>query len=155
MNEVFRKLQFNGEERIYVRGAPAEFKPHLEQMRAVTKVSTSPTCKRQYGFAIFFVKSCAEIARLADKAAGKLDGDGVLWFAYPKKSSKRYSSDIGRDDGWIPLGDHGFEGVRQIAIDEDWSAIRFRQVDYIKSLKRDPRRALTSKGKRRAKKGRA
>jgi hypothetical protein len=49
MSELFRKLQFKDEDRIYVRGAPAEFKPHLEAMRAVTKVSTSPTCKKRYG----------------------------------------------------------------------------------------------------------
>jgi hypothetical protein len=27
----------------------------------------------------------------------------------------------------------GFDSVRQIAIDEDWSALRFRRVEYIKS----------------------
>ena len=29
------------------------------------------------------------------------------------------------------VGALGFEGVRMIAIDEDWSALRFRQVDQI------------------------
>jgi hypothetical protein len=27
----------------------------------------------------------------------------------------------------------GFDTVRQVAIDEDWSALRFRRVEYIKS----------------------
>ncbi len=39
---------------------------------------------------------------------------------------------------------------RQVAIDEDWSALRFRHVDFIKALKRDPKHAMSAKGKRRA-----
>jgi len=27
----------------------------------------------------------------------------------------------------------GFDSVRQVAIDEDWSALRFRRVEYIKT----------------------
>jgi hypothetical protein len=35
------------------------------------------------------------------------------------------------------------------AIDEDWSALRFRRVEHIKTLKRDPSRAATEQGKAR------
>ena len=35
-----------------------------------------------------------------------------------------------------------------IGIDEDWSALRLRHVDYIKSMKRDSKRALSVTGKR-------
>ncbi len=41
------------------------------------------------------------------------------------------------------MGAVGFEGVRQVAIDEDWSALRFRRVEYIKRMTRDPKRAMT------------
>jgi hypothetical protein len=56
----------------------------------------------------------------------------MLWFAYPKKSSVNYTCDFSRDTGWEILGRHGFEGVRMVAIDQDWSALRFRRVEYIK-----------------------
>jgi hypothetical protein len=59
--------------------------------------------------------------------------DGVIWFCYPKKSSKKYSSGIDRDHGWKVLNDSGFHGVRLIAVDTDWSALRFRNKKYIKS----------------------
>jgi hypothetical protein len=75
--------------------------------------------------------------------------DAVLWFAYPKKSSKRYKSDISRDEGWAPLGELGFEGVRQVAIDEDWSALRFRQAGYIKTMARNQRLAMSEEGRAR------
>ena len=52
----------------------------------------------------------------------KVKGDAGVWFAYPKQSSKRYTSTINRDSGWDSLGKAGFESVRMVAIDEDWSA---------------------------------
>jgi hypothetical protein len=45
------------------------------------------------------------------------------------------------------LGKLNFEGVMQVSIDEDWSALRFRHVDYIKTMKR--KKALSEKGKKR------
>ena len=38
-------------------------------------------------------------------------------------------------DGRV-LGDAGFEPVRMVAIDEDFSAVRFRRVEFIKTLTR-------------------
>ena len=150
MSHVFGKLQFKDQARIHVLGAPAEFKAELDEIRDKTEVATRSDSRQRYGFVMVFVKKCADIGKQASKAVARLDDDGLLWFAYPKKSSKRYDSDIGRDDSWQPLGDLGFEGVRQVAIDADWSALRFRHVDFIKALKRDPEHAMSAKGKRRA-----
>jgi hypothetical protein len=66
-------------------------------------------------------------------ALHNLMDDGVLWFCYPKKTSKKYSSDIDRDHGWKVLNDSGLYGIRMVAIDKDWSALRFRNKKYIKS----------------------
>ena len=63
-----------------------------------------------------------------------LMADGILWFCYPKKTSKKYKSDIDRDHGWEPLNDSGLHGIRLVAIDNDWSALRFRNKKYIKSI---------------------
>ena len=62
----------------------------------------------------------------------KAAGDAVLWFAYPKGTSKRYTCDFHRDEGWDVLRGSGFDSVRQVAIHEDWSALRFRRIEYIK-----------------------
>jgi hypothetical protein len=77
-------------------------------------------------------------------------GDAVVWFAYPKGSSKRYTSTINRDTGWDSLGAAGFEAVRMVAIDEDWSAVRFRRAEFIKSMQRDPEWAMSPVGKTKA-----
>ena len=149
MNEVFRKLQVGDHEPVWILRSPPEFQPHLDEIAETTRIVNRDAGKRRFGFALVFVKRCSEIADLAPRVVDRLENDGLLWFAYPKKSSSRYSADIGRDDSWQPLGDLGYEGVRQIAIDEDWSALRFRHVDHIKTLRRDPSRAMSRKGKRR------
>jgi len=61
----------------------------------------------------------------------KTDGDVVLWFAYPKGTSKLHSGQINRDTGWESLQPAGFETVRLVAIDADWSALRFRRTAYV------------------------
>ena len=75
----------------------------------------------------------------------KLDGDATLWICYPKGTSKKYTCDFNRDTGWTEVGKVGFEGVRAVAIDEDWSALRFRRVAFIKKMTRSF--AMTEEGK--------
>ena len=70
--------------------------------------------------------------------------------AYPKGTSKRFKSAINMDTSWTPLGEAGFESVRRVAIDEDWSAKRFRRVGFIKKMTRDMEWAMTSQGKKKA-----
>jgi hypothetical protein len=38
-----------------------------------------------------------------------------------------------RRTGWQALSDAGFRPVRQVAIDADWSALRFRRKEFVKS----------------------
>jgi hypothetical protein len=82
-------------------------------------------------YSVVFVSTAKEIAFHARKAAKALREDGVLWFAYPKKSGA-IATDISRDAGWTPLTSLGYRPVRQIAIDATWSALRFRKTEYVK-----------------------
>ena len=79
----------------------------------------------------------------------KLKGDGTVWFAYPKRGSKKYTSEISRDYGWEILGEFEFEAVRSVAVDQDWSAMRFRRVGFIKKMTRNSKFAMTQEGKKR------
>jgi hypothetical protein len=45
------------------------------------------------------------------------------------------------------MGKAGFEPVRMVAIDEDWSALRFRRVEFIKTMNRPEEVRLTRKKK--------
>ena len=52
------------------------------------------------------------------------------------KTSKRFKCDFSRDTDWAVLGERSFEPLRLVAIDEDWSALRFRRVEFIKTTTR-------------------
>jgi hypothetical protein len=89
-----------------------------------------------------------EVDAIAKTVALKAKGDAIVWFAYPKGISKKYQCEFNRDTGWAVLGAAGFEGVRMVAIDEDWSALRFRRVEFIKTMTRDKKRTMTKQGKK-------
>ena len=149
MTPLFRKLNLKDQQRITVVNAPESFETELAALGSVT-VGREVEAEELIGFALAFVTSQAEIDRLSRLLASRTPGDPVIWFAYPKQSSRRYSCDFNRDTGWTSLGEIGFEPVRQVAVDEDWSALRFRRIEHITRLARDPARAISADGKKRA-----
>ena len=101
-------------------------------------------------FILIFVTEEDEVVNYLKEVASKFVGDVVLWMCYPKKTSKKYKSNINRDSGWDVIGTYEMEGVRQVAIDEDWSALRFRKVAFIKTMKRKFK-TLSKSGEEKAK----
>ena len=84
--------------------------------------------------------------------SGDDPGSVPLTDGNPKGTSKKYQCTLNRDKGWEALGEAGFERVRQVAIDEDWTAIRFRRVEFIKTMTRRESFALTKQGKAKTRK---
>ena len=148
MTPLFNKLNWKGQSDIVVLNAPDGFQRELDALQGVT-VHRDTAGLDRVEFALAFVMTNAELQAAADAILPKARGDAVVWFAYPKGTSKRYKCEFNRDSGWAPLGAAGFEGVRQVAVDEDWSALRFRRVEFIKTMKRDARRAATEQGRAR------
>jgi hypothetical protein len=148
MTPLFNKLNWKGQSDIVVLNAPDGFDPELNALQGVT-VHRDEAALERVEFALAFVMTTAELQAAADAILPRAQGDAVVWFAYPKGTSRRYKCEFNRDSGSAPLGAAGFEGVRQVAIDEDWSALRFRRVEFIKTMKRDVSRAATEQGKAR------
>jgi hypothetical protein len=148
MTPLFNKLNLKGQTEIVVLNAPDSFERELDALAGVT-VHRDASALERVEFALAFVITTADLTAAADAVLPRAQGDAVVWFAYPKGTSKRYKCEFNRDSGWAPLGAGGFEGVRQVAIDEDWSALRFRRVEHIKTMKRDASRAATEQGKAR------
>ncbi len=146
MASVLKKLQLRDQDEILVLNAPDSFEPELAGLAGV-KVGRDAREVGNVDFALVFVTRKDQIDTLAPIVARKAPGDALVWFAYPKGSSKKYKSEINRDNGWQALGGEGFEPVRQVAIDEDWSALRFRRVEFIKTLTRRQDMALSEEGK--------
>lgn len=87
-------------------------------------------------FMLAFVQTEDEVKKYFFEMQALAPDDEQIWLAYPKGTSKRYKAKINRDSGWKYLGEFDYEGVRQIAINEDWSALRFRNTKYVKVMTR-------------------
>jgi hypothetical protein len=148
VSAVFKKLNLKDQSEIVVIGAPASFEPELASLQGVA-VRRSLDEVERVQFSLAFVTKQEQSDALAGPIAARIEGDAVVWFAYPKASSKRYTCDFNRDRGWDSLGAAGFEPVRQVAIDADWSALRFRRVEYIKKLTRSSLGAISEAGQQR------
>ncbi|HEV2700813.1 MAG TPA: hypothetical protein VGV09_04225 [Steroidobacteraceae bacterium] len=129
MTPLFKKLNLGTHTVVHVLNAPKSFEPELAALKTVTvKRSVSGASS----FAMAFVITQAELDAASRKLAAACSGDAILWMVYPKGTSKKYRCEFNRDSGWPVLGAAGFEPVRMVAVDEDWSALRFRRVEYIK-----------------------
>jgi hypothetical protein len=146
MATVFAKLNLKDHKKIVVLDSPSSFESELAALEGVEVIRELKKAK-QVTFSLAFVTTPDEIEGLAHKLALKAEGDAIVWFAYPKGTSKRYKSQIDRDNGWNVLGQEGFEPVRMVAIDEDWSAKRFRRASFIKNMTRPKSYRLTERGK--------
>jgi len=132
MATLFDKLQLKGHQAMLVLNAPASFEAELSQL-PVPHIHRSLEGLPEITFSLAFVTKQAEVDALAKKIAPRAKGDAAVWFAYPKGSSKKYKCDFNRDTGWAELKKAGLETVRSIAIDEDWTGLRFRRTEFIKS----------------------
>lgn len=142
MPGVFAKLNLKDHRQIVVLDSPATFEGELAALKGIDVIRNLKEVKG-VTFSLAFVTTQAQVDARAPAIARKAEGDAIVWFAYPKGSSKRYKSQINRDNGWKALGREGFEPVRMVAIDEDWSALRFRRVSFIKNLTRSKEHRLT------------
>ncbi len=152
LNPTIKKLQYKLQEDVLIVNAPEEFIGVLNDFKKTARVFTEVSGTKIFLFALIFVKTEADVKKTAKKYIKLLAPDAVSWMAYPKKTSKKYSSDITRDSGWEALGELGYEGVSMVSIDNDWSAFRFRKSDYIKTMNRRHEMTISKKGKERTKK---
>jgi hypothetical protein len=129
---TFEKLNLKDQPEIVVLNAPSSFEPELARVK-VEAIHRSLAPVRQSDFFLVFVTRKAEVDSLAPQIAKRAHGDAIMWFAYPKGSSKKYKCDFNRDNGWNALNALGWETVRAVAIDEDWSALRFRRKEFVKT----------------------
>lgn len=153
MSTLFKKLNLTTQTDVVILNAPSSFEAEVKRLTGVTVHRSIPRGGKMT-FVMAFVIAQKELDASSAKIAAGAVGDAIVWMVYPKKSSKRYRCEFNRDSGWSVLGDAGFEGVRMVAVDEDWSALRFRRVEYVKSLTRDPSWAISPAGKARERKAR-
>jgi hypothetical protein len=153
MTPLFKKLNYKPGFAIYCFGAPESFSAALNEMKEFATIIEDAEQPNHVSFTLVFATKQAEVDQYAERLAPVLHDDAVLWFCYPKGSSKKYKCEFNRDNGWATLGQQSLEGVRMVAIDEDWSALRFRKTQYIKNMTRREDFAISQQGKQRVKPG--
>jgi len=74
-----------------------------------------------------FVRNRAEYDAKIPPLLTVIRGDAILWIAYPKLTSK-LAGDLSRDVIHRESPALGIDCVSQIALDEDWSAMRMKRL---------------------------
>jgi hypothetical protein len=149
MDALFKKLNFKDQSAVFVLNIPDNLLHHLDAMKHFTTVNQHVSIQDEINFALIFAITQKQLDDAIHAIAPQLKGDAIFWVAYPKGSSKKYKCEFNRDAGWQVMGNYGMEGVRQVAIDEDWSALRFRKVEFIKNFTRNEKMILSKEGKAR------
>lgn len=150
MTPLFKKLNYKNTPEIGVFNAPVSFDMELQLMKGEAKLVTTLAGIKDGSFLMAFATTQKELDYWSKELVNKLVEDGILWFCYPKGTSKKYTCEFNRDTGWNVLTQLGFEPVRAVAIDADWSALRFRKPANIKTMTRGF--ARTEEGKARIQK---
>jgi hypothetical protein len=128
VSNLARKLGIKPGMKVLIHDAPAGFLPLLGNLPDGAKLLK--TARSKADCVIAFVRNKAAVKTAAPIALNALEDDGLLWFAYPKKSGP-LQSDLSRDDGWEPLLDAGLDSVAQISIDDTWTGFRFRPAHLV------------------------
>jgi hypothetical protein len=75
-----------------------------------------------------FARDLKDLARVAPLAFHAVHASGIVWFGFPKKTSPLHA-DLSRDSSWDLVEREGWETAGLIALDDDWSAFRFRRSE--------------------------
>jgi hypothetical protein len=135
-NPVARKLGMNrGMSALIIAPPPGYLK----------LLTTSPqlVSSRAYGmypFVQVFATRLSEIHRFRQRLSKHAAPNALVWVSYPKKTSK-LAGDLSRDVIRKAMSSAGWRAVSIVAIDEVWSALRFRPAGQVGSrLERSPAR---------------
>jgi hypothetical protein len=132
MSELGKKLQLKPSHQLLLLNAPESFAQALAaEGYTFTRTDEDAPAVGVYDAVQLFVRSKEELGHFAPQAVAVLKPEAMLWIAYPKKSSG-IKTDLNRDHGWSTMTDAGYAGVRQVAIDDTWSALRFKHASKLK-----------------------
>ena len=113
-----RKLQLKQGQSAYVGNAPEGFVLELpEDSRQVDSAEKAD-------LVLVFVKNSSEIPDHGRPFIEAAQRDAIAYIAYPKTG--QLGTDLNRDILWGKVAKESIRGVRQVSIDQVWSAMRFR-----------------------------
>jgi predicted SnoaL-like aldol condensation-catalyzing enzyme len=132
MASIVKKLGLKPRMRALVLRAPSGYLNSLSPLP--DQVEISEDLHGLHEFIQLFAMKKSEIAGSAKKILRSAAPGALVWISYPKRASG-LASDLSRDTVWAAMEGTGWRPVSQIAIDEVWSALRFRPIADVKSRK--------------------
>lgn len=124
MKEILKKFKFKDDP--IVINAPLSLAPEFAKL----DLKASFDKKIKSTNVLVFINNNTEYVAFLNKQLKNVEHDGVLWFAYPKGTSK-IKTDINRDTIRETGEKFGITTVTAVSIDDTWSALRFRPVESV------------------------
>lgn len=118
-----RKLGIKPGHKVALVNAPGGVSDRLEPLPEDASLVAKPG--QDIDVVVLFTKSAAEVDS-AKRLIQAAQPDGLLWVAYPK-GGKKAGTDILR----AQVGEFGWPAIFLVAVDETWSAMRFRPADMV------------------------
>jgi Bacteriocin-protection, YdeI or OmpD-Associated len=131
---LFEKLQYKDEKNLLIQGLPSSIEKQFSKL-AFAKNVTPLLKSRRIDFALVFAINETQLNGILRDVLPALHDEAKLWIAYPKSSSKIVTN-LNRDCSWDMVVNAGYEGVRSVALDTVWSALRFKRAEHIKDRTR-------------------
>jgi len=129
---VAKKLGLNPGMRALIISPPPGY------LKALAPLTASSRAAGMYPFVQLFATRLSEISRFARRISKHAAPSALVWISYPKKTSK-LKANLSRDVIREAMSGAGWRAVSIVAIDEVWSALRFRPARQVGSrLTRSP-----------------
>ncbi|MEI8278970.1 MAG: YdeI/OmpD-associated family protein [Bacteroidota bacterium] len=103
---------------------------------ADVELKTSLPAKGGVSQLVFFAIDKKTIDANMERIVAKLQEGALFWILYPKKSGS-INSHMSRDESWEIAKNVGYAPVTSSAIDNDWTALRFKKKSHIKNALRN------------------
>lgn len=115
---VAERLQVKGNRRLAVINAPKTVDNRIGARKVRAELDAADVI-------LLFVHNRAELDEKLPSVLASLKNTAIFWLAYPKLTSQ-IAGDLNRDAIHKLVPHHRLDTVAQIAIDEDWSALRLK-----------------------------
>lgn len=124
MKDIIKKLKFK--DIGVVINSPIAFESEFKKIGFKTSFDKKEKSKNT----LVFIINNNEYLDFLKKDLRNIEPDSILWFAYPKSTSK-IKTDINRDTIRMTGQEFGITTVTAISINDTWSALRFRPIDKV------------------------
>lgn len=125
---ISRKLGLNPGMRALIIAPPPGYLELLKPLPEGLTVSSEPG--EGYPFVQVFATRLSDISKFARRLKKYAAQNALVWITYPKQSSDR-KGELSRDVIREAMKGTGWRAVSIVAIDEIWSALRFRPTGQV------------------------